>query len=387
MRWRDKGIRPRHILTANGDLFIQRRYYWLSAKQHVHPADAALGVDEHGLSARACEACCRFSMLASFEDAVAELRRYAGIPISQEFLRQISTREGVRIEHVRESGILPSAFAGAGKKAPTRLYASIDGVFARMVRNDEKVKRRENAEAKRAQMTANRVSALAALPAMRPGHTESFHEMKVGVFYTQDRKRVHSFVTQENSKRAGELIKTHAQHVGFADATERVGLGDGAIWVAGELILNLPELTLFLLDFFHLSQHVYEAARCCLGECEEAIEWGRTRLQEFKTKGPGVALTAMQSLHDTVTTQAKRDSMVRLMGYVEARVPLLRYPEAIARGFDIGSGPMEAQCKTHTLRLKISGAKWDQDHAASMMNLVALHTSSQWEVYWRQRAA
>jgi len=59
---------------------------------------------------------------------------------------------------------------------------------------------------------------------------------------------------------------------------------------------------------------------------------------------------------------------------------------AMARGWDIGSGPTEAMCKNLTLRLKRTGMKWDQDHAAAMMNLVALQENGQWDQYWTTRA-
>ena len=72
---------------------------------------------------------------------------------------------------------------------------------------------------------------------------------------------------------------------------------------------------------------------------------------------------------------------------MEKRLSMLQYPEAIRRGWDIGSGPMEAQCKTHIHRVKLAGAKWDQDHAQSMMNLAALHSSGQWNAYWQHRRA
>jgi hypothetical protein len=31
--------------------------------------------------------------------------------------------------------------------------------------------------------------------------------------------------------------------------------------------------------------------------------------------------------------------------------------------------------------------KWDRDHAADMMNLIALRESGQWKAYWASRAA
>ena len=42
-------------------------------------------------------------------------------------------------------------------------------------------------------------------------------------------------------------------------------------------------------------------------------------------------------------------------------------------------------CKNLALRLKRTGMKWDADHAAELMNLVALRESGQWTAYWDTR--
>ena len=58
---------------------------------------------------------------------------------------------------------------------------------------------------------------------------------------------------------------------------------------------------------------------------------------------------------------------------------------ALARGCDIGSGPTEAMCRNLTLRLKRPCMKWDADHAAGLMNLIALRQSGTWSKYWETR--
>jgi hypothetical protein len=63
------------------------------------------------------------------------------------------------------------------------------------------------------------------------------------------------------------------------------------------------------------------------------------------------------------------------------------YRTALANGWDIGSGPTEAMCKTLTLRLKRPGMKWDRDSAAGMMNLQAMYESGQAADYWSQLRA
>ena len=61
------------------------------------------------------------------------------------------------------------------------------------------------------------------------------------------------------------------------------------------------------------------------------------------------------------------------------------YPEFLAKGWQIGSGPTVAMCKTTTARLKGSGMRWDADNAEALMALEALTQSGQWAGYWKSQ--
>jgi hypothetical protein len=54
-----------------------------------------------------------------------------------------------------------------------------------------------------------------------------------------------------------------------------------------------------------------------------------------------------------------------------------------AKGWQIGSGPTEATCKTLTARLKGSGMRWDASNAEALMALEALRESGLWSAYWQ----
>jgi len=71
------------------------------------------------------------------------------------------------------------------------------------------------------------------------------------------------------------------------------------------------------------------------------------------------------------------------MGYVSERREMILYPEFIEKGWQIGSGPTEATCKTLTARLKGSGMRWDADNAEAVMALEALSQSGLWKNYWQ----
>ncbi len=73
----------------------------------------------------------------------------------------------------------------------------------------------------------------------------------------------------------------------------------------------------------------------------------------------------------------------RLVHYVSERCDRLRDPEFQAQGWQIGSGPTAATCKTLPARLKGSGMRWDADNAEAIMALDALSQSGQWDQSWQ----
>jgi hypothetical protein len=66
--------------------------------------------------------------------------------------------------------------------------------------------------------------------------------------------------------------------------------------------------------------------------------------------------------------------------YLEKRVPLTRYATARRDGLPIGSGNVEATCKSLVaLRMKRSGARWKHTGGHEVMQLRALMLSDRWE--------
>jgi len=382
------------VLTADGEIELERRYFWAQGKGGLFPADASVGIDQARVSPGAREILCRLGMVQDFRQAAEDASRIGNVPVGRERLRQLVESEAAAIVQARDSGQLQAVWTSvdapvdpvAKAGSPTRVYAGVDGVMVPTVTRQEKDKRRKNQLIRRQQRSAAGVGNTRPLPPARPGSDERFKEMKIGLFYDQQKKHRHAFVTEANSQAFGPLLKAHAGQVAFEQADECISLTDGARWIAGQIGRMLLLIKVMLLDFYHLSQHMHAAARCCFGETQEARDWTAARLKEIKELGVSPVLAAIDALARRIRAPAKRESLRGLRDYMVARVELLDYPMALAQGYDIGSGPTEAMCKTLTLRLKRPGMKWDRDHAAGMMNLTALYDSGQAKTYWAKAA-
>lgn len=370
---------------------MNRRYRWASGEAGVCPADAALGIDEQRISLGARQMCCVMGMNENFKQAAADLRKLAGLSLSKEKLRQVVEAEAVRVRTLRDSGSLPASWSASEAKLPngkTRTYVGVDGVMAPTVTQAEKDKRRQQHVTRRQQRGKAGLDNARPLPQPRAGTDEKFKEMKIGVFYDQARERRHVFATEETSKDFAPLLAAHARLIGLENAQETLGRVDGAVWIYQQVCLALVFISSILLDFYHLAEHVHASARCCLGDgTPAALAWAGEVLAQARKSDVAEMLGSIGEFEKRVRSEKKKESLRTLRHYIEQRRDMLDYAEALRQGQDIGSGPTEAECKTLTMRLKGPGMKWDRDHAAGMMNLIALRESGQSETYWQRPAA
>jgi hypothetical protein len=324
-----------------------------------------------------------------FDQSRRDLLRVGGLSISKERMRQITEAEGLRVQQVRDSGALPATWSAEQAKLPdgrTRIYGGVDGVMAPTVTQSEKDKRRRQHATRRRQRGKAGMGNTKPLPPPRPGSDERFKEMKIGVFYDQDKTHRHVLATEKLSKDFGPLLAGHARQIGLERADQAICLFDGAVWIYQQVCSALLCVQAILLDFYHLAEHVHAAARCCLGETEAARTWAHERLSEAKQSDVTGMLAAIAAMEKKVRSPVKKQSLRGLRHYITERREMLNYRRALSEGWDIGSGPTEATCKTLTLRLKRPGMKWNRENASAMMNLVALRESGQWDQYWEREA-
>ena len=105
-------------------------------------------------------------------------------------------------------------------------------------------------------------------------------------------------------------------------------------------------------------------------------------MHTFRHVGYDAAWDQLVAWRSPLRSPAKRKEANRLMQYVAERKAMIRYPEFRRRGWQIGSGPTESECKTTTQRVKGRGRRWNGANAEAMMALACLDDSRLWRTYW-----
>jgi hypothetical protein len=168
---------------------------------------------------------------------------------------------------------------------------------------------------------------------------------------------------------------------------------DGAHDLREHLCRRFPD-ALHLTDFFHVAEHLGAGLRLLFPSndarrSEEQARW----CHKLKHKqGTPWRLwrwlrDEMAREHDPVSSWARRE-IEKHAEYIYNQREWMKYPQAVAANAAIGSGPVEAACKTLvTQRLKISGASWSREGAGGVLYLRSLMQSDRFEKAFAFRQA
>ncbi len=392
-RLQNKGREPHTVLTVNDRLELERTRWYTPAAGGLTPADSWLDVAEATVSLGARELACRLNQGArSFAKATDNLARAAQICMSAELLRQVVEAEGQAVLTAQKTGRLTIPWTAtdcrlkdaAGRPTgPTRIYLGADGVKVPLVTDSEKVKRRTGLKQKRRQ----RGKKCRPLPRAKRGADGRYKEFKLVTYYDQEQEHRHVVATRGDHQVAGKIMRREASRIRLDQADDKVALVDGAPWIVNQSEGQSLPLDDIGLDFYHLSDNVHKTRRVVFGEDPAEAKdtpgqrWAAAVLHTAKHEGYEALRDQLLVWKGTLRGKKKREGE-RLLDYVTDRRPMIKYPEFLEQGRDIGSGPTESMCRATTERIKGVGMRWEADNAEALMALEALDQSGEWKVYW-----
>jgi hypothetical protein len=380
----DKGRSGHRILCVNGHVWIERRHYHSPGEGTSTPSDALLDAVEATVSLGVREMCSRVNADAkSFVRAAGILGRTAQISISHEALRQIVESDGKLALELSHSGELSPNWGARlcpGPDGKSLVYISSDGFMVPLITNAEKVSRREKTVKKRRASGKKHRP----LPRVKKGTDQRYKEFKAVMFYDQKMDHRLVSVTSGNCDEAGNLMRRDAGRIEFATADHRVGNIDGGPWIIGQIRKHHLPMTAIGLDFFHLGENVHKARRGIFGEDNPiGTQVAGELLHTVKHEGYQPFWEKLLETRKQCHGKAKRTAADGLLHYVSERREMIQYPLFLANGWQIGSGPMESQCRVVPDRVKGPGKRWDTDNALAVMEFEALHQSDQCADFWK----
>jgi hypothetical protein len=188
----------------------------------------------------------------------------------------------------------------------------------------------------------------------------------------------------ETAEEFGERISAEALRHGLLRAATVSVLGDGAVWIWNIATDKFPNATQ-IVDFFHATEHLGELAKAVHAKDKVKRDfWLDMQCMELKNGDVAVVIAAMRRME---TDNKDAQEMIRkTVQYFETNEHRMQYAKFRKRGLFIGSGVIEAGCKTIVgQRLKQSGMRWTVEGANAIISLRCCQMSARWEDYWEDR--
>ena len=157
-------------------------------------------------------------------------------------------------------------------------------------------------------------------------------------------------------------------------------LGDGAPWIWGIASSKFPEATQ-IVDLFHAREHLHDLARLLefmLGDRKD--DWLAARLEDLDYGDIDGICAAARAYS---LTGIKKDELDTALGYFQTNAPRMRYKWFRSRGLFVGSGAVEAGCKSVIgQRPKLSGMHWTVGGASAIVTIRCQQASRPEDQIW-----
>ncbi|WP_051998861.1 ISKra4 family transposase [Gordonia rhizosphera] len=377
-RARFVGYRDKTITTVLGAVEVRRGYYHCADCGHgVVPRDDELGVSGVSLSPGLRKITAVAAAAAPFAAASVLLAELAGIRLGTKRIERSAETDGAAAadrQAVESAAICRRAVQvlapSTERPAPDKLYIAIDGTGV--------------------PMTAAAVAGRTGKAADGRAHTR---EVKLAAVFTQttidDEGRplrdpdstsyVASFATSGDF---APLAAAEATRRGAEQTRQLVVLGDGAAWIWNLATATWPEATP-IVDLYHAREHLHALAdqlADTLGA--DRSHWLEQRLADLDDGDIETLVTATQTLLPTLDP-ALAATTDKALGYFITNAQRMRYGYFRDHGFFVGSGVVEAGCKSIIgARLKQSGMRWNITGATGIITLRCHQASNRLDNIW-----
>ena len=316
-----KELRSQSILTVRGTVKLKRPYFLCSpCSKGQYPVDAELGVADLEVPAQAIE----------------RAAQAIGAPNARRDNQEIARAKQLVLPVVSRQDI-------------PRMYVLMDGVQGPVVGKDTEG-RQGKTEGQRART----------------------RECKRGCVFTptavdekgwaiRDPDSTSYVGAIETAGEFGLRIYPEAWRRGWKWAKTRVVIADGAIWIGNLADLHFPG-TIQIVDLYHAREHLWETAALLFPNDAAAKKLWVAPLKDLLDGGEIEAWVGRlrEIASEPVLAQpALAEEIVKQAEYFATNASRMRYPTFRAQGLFVGSGVVEAGCKTVIgSRLKRSAMFW-----------------------------
>jgi len=372
-RMRSKGLKQRRIKTILGDIVFNRsRYVCPVCKTSRFAGDELLDVSGTLFSPGLRRLMARAGSRDTFKEGRDDLHEFAHIRVTAKEVERVSEKTGELVEAWQQRcqrSMLKQT--PEPMEAANVLYVSYDGTGVPMVPWETAGRKGKQAD----------------------GGSRT-REAKLGCVFSQTALDERGYPVRddastsfvgaiETSDKFGERMYAEALRRGLDCAKKVVVLADGARYNWEIAALHFPG-AVEIVDLFHAREHLH--ALCTLldpgGSGKLKVRWLKIlddgNLKEILNQAPKYVPFNKQ----------RRQQAEKQINYFAYNASRMQYGNYRKQGLFVGSGVVEAGCKTVIgKRLKQSGMEWTVRGANAIIALRCCHLSGRMEDFWEQKVS
>jgi hypothetical protein len=368
--------RGKKVMTVLGKVDVTRAYYYdRRCGSGMCPKDKDLDIECTSFSPGVRRIMARVGTYRAFSLGHEDIKEMAGLDITAKEIERACNKLGHQAEEFfdRQASAAMSEKIMPIKSVP-KMYICMDGTGVPMVKK-ELVNSKGKAE---------------------DGQAKT-REAKLGCVFTQtgldekgrpvrDEGSTSYVGAIETSEDFGRRIYAEAKRRGVDRAKEVAVLGDGASWIWNIADEAFPG-AVQIIDLYHAREHYWNAGRAALDQDKKKLhKWADRRRKELDNGQVEKVIEAIKQL--SPSSECYREISEKTVNYFEKNKERMRYNVFRRKGFFVGSGVLEAGCRSVIgQRLKQSGMHWSVEGANNIISLRCCFFSNRWEDFWEYRAA
>lgn len=138
-----------------------------------------------------------------------------------------------------------------------------------------------------------------------------------------------------------------------------------------------------VVDFFHAAEHLGAAIAAAYGDGTRETRLRFQELREVLLDDAGGVERVIRGLDYLKKKHPRRKRIAQALGYFRRHRKRMRYAEMRAQDLPVGSGPVEAACKTLVAqRMKQSGMRWGQEGGQAILTARGWSQSDRFDQAW-----
>jgi hypothetical protein len=142
------------------------------------------------------------------------------------------------------------------------------------------------------------------------------------------------------------------------------------------------------IDFFHAGEHLHAAVAAAYGDGTRETQYRSESLRETLRDDEQGVEKVIRAIKHLANKHPRSNTIRQALAYFRKNRKRMRYADLKARGFMIGSGIVEAACKTLVAqRLKQSGMRWNAGGAQAILTPRGWDQSERFDEAWALVAA